>query len=52
MQEIINKLEERLKNLRIDQMTDDAMNPKKFEGYSQALEEVIEELKQHNKDKG
>jgi hypothetical protein len=45
IQKLIEKYEEELKWAGVDQRTDDAMHPKKFEGYSKTLEKVISDLK-------
>jgi predicted component of type VI protein secretion system len=45
IKKLIKQFEDRLKSVETDQRTDDAMHPKKFEGFSQAYEEVITELK-------
>jgi len=45
IKQLIKKFEDRLKDVGVDQRTDDAMHPKKFEGFSQAYEEVISDLK-------
>lgn len=51
LKELIETFEKRLKRAQRDQMTTfDDMDPKKFEGFSQAYEEVIEELKRRSKE--
>ena len=46
IKQLIEKFEKRLEGVKMDQMTTfDDMHPKKFEGFVQAYEEVIEELK-------
>jgi hypothetical protein len=45
IKKLIKQFEDRLRGVEIDQRTDDAMHPKKYEGFSQAYEEVISELK-------
>ena len=45
IKQLIKQFEDRLKGVETDQRTDDAMHPKKYEGYSQAYQEVIKELK-------
>jgi hypothetical protein len=45
IKQLIKQFEDRLKDARIDQMTDDAMEDEEYKGYSRAYEEVILELK-------
>ena len=46
IKELIELFEKRLKSLERNQKTTfDDIHPKKFEGFTQAYEEVIEELK-------
>lgn len=46
VQELIEKYEARLANLRVDQRTDDAMHPVAYQAVCDTLNRVIEDLNQ------